>query len=146
MQAQVRPLPRFCLARRGLVLCTILFLCSGCLVKRLARPQIAGYVYDAETGQPLSGCSVGETTTDANGYFELPRRCSYELTWVGLEAPPLMLSEYVEMPGYEIVNLLYFAQFGGSSCSGTAPWGIEPIRLSRQVGDFPRELEIQPKP
>ena len=136
---------------RGLVLglVAVYFVSSGCVVKRLGRPQLTGYVYDAETGLPLAGCSVGEVQTDADGYFELPRRCYREMTFVGREAPPLMVSELVEMTGYETVHITGFSTFGGSNCSDGSDLEIEPIYLGRSVADgrgaeaeSPREVDL----
>jgi len=38
------------------------FLLTGCIVSRTARPCMSGRVIDARTGQPISGCLIGDVT------------------------------------------------------------------------------------
>lgn len=50
-----------------LIFCCCLF--SGC-ISRLSRPEITGTVLNYQNN-PVAGCKVGKTITDANGKFHL---------------------------------------------------------------------------
>ncbi|MGI9335345.1 MAG: hypothetical protein ACR2RL_19535, partial [Gammaproteobacteria bacterium] len=91
---------------------------------------LTGYVYDAATKLPLEGCRVGETQTDATGYFELEERRYREVALVGMEAPPLLVRETVSKAGYEVFVIEGFNPYGGGSSKGTH-WKIDPIYLQR---------------
>jgi hypothetical protein len=109
-----------------------LILSQGCLVSRLERPRITGQVLDAETGLPLEGCRVGETTTDAGGYFELEEKRYRQFTWIGMEAPPVIIQEEVSKEGYETYHIDEFLLYGGGQGEG-AHWALEPILLHKKA-------------
>ena len=116
---------------------TAVFLVSLCMLwgcggtHRIIRPQMSGFVYDAETGNPLRGCQVGEVTTDAKGYFMLPLKTAPKTSFEGSNAHPLLISEFVVFQGYEMVRLYSFKTWGVSRASD--PLEINPILL-RKLG------------
>jgi hypothetical protein len=106
----------------------------GCgLVDRVTRPELSGFVYDAETGNPLRGCQVGEVRTDASGYFMLPRKTSPKTSFAGGKAPPLLVSEFVVVPGYEMIRLYSLRPWGVSGLS--SHWEVKPIFLRKLDGE-----------
>ena len=116
---------------------TAVFLASLCMLwgcggtHRIIRPQMSGFVYDAETGNPLRGCQVGEVTTDAKGYFMLPLKTAPKKSFEGSKPHPLLISEFVVFQGYEMVRLYSFKTWGVSRASD--PLEINPILL-RKLG------------
>ena len=52
-----------------IMLCLALTAC----ISRLSRPQMIGTVVNP-AGQPLVGVKIGETVSDAQGYFSLKER------------------------------------------------------------------------
>ena len=121
------------LPRTAMFLATLgmLWGCGG--THRIIRPELSGFVYDAETGHPLRGCQVGEVTTDAKGHFMLPRKTSPKTSHSGSNPPPLVISEFVIFQGYEMVRLYSFKPWGVSELS--SPWEVEPILLRKLEGD-----------
>ena len=112
----------------------ILSVLCGCLgTHRISRPELSGFVYDAETGKPLRGCKVGEASTDAKGYFRLPRKTSPKTSFEGSKPRPLVVSEFVIFQGYEMVRLYSFKPWGVSGLS--SPWEVKPIFLRRLKSD-----------
>ena len=108
----------------------ILSVLCGCVgTHRISRPELSGFVYDAETGKPLRGCKVGEASTDATGYFRLPRKTSPKTSFEGSKPRPLVVSEFVIFQGYEMVRLYSFKPWGVSGLS--SPWEVNPIFLRR---------------
>jgi hypothetical protein len=108
----------------------ILSVLCGCLgTHRISRPELSGFVYDAETGKPLRGCKVGEASTDAKGYFRLPRKTSPKTSFEGSKPRPLVVSEFVIFQGYEMVRLYSFKPWGVSGLS--SPLEVNPIFLRR---------------
>ena len=108
----------------------ILSVLCGCLgTHRISRPELSGFVYDAETGKPLRGCKVGEASTDAKGYFRLPRKTSPKTSFEGSKPRPLVVSEFVIFQGYEMVRLYSFKPWGASALS--SPLEVNPIFLRR---------------
>lgn len=102
----------------------------GCtVVKRSSQPKLVGFIYDAKTKQPLGGCQVGDILTDEKGYYEIPSKCYYEITFMAWEAPPLRVSLFVKKPGYEVVLLEGYNSFGGANCP--VSWSAKPIFLKR---------------
>jgi len=115
---------------RTAVFLAILSVLSGCVgTHRISRPELSGFVYDAETGKPLRGCKVGEASTDAKGYFRLPRKTSPKTSFEGSKPRPLVVSEFVIFQGYEMVRLYSFKPWGVSGLS--SPWEVNPIFLRR---------------
>ena len=116
---------------------TAVFLVSLCMLwgcgatHRIIRPQMSGFVYDAETGNPLRGCQVGEVTTDAKGYFMLPLKTAPKTSFEGSKPHPLLISEFVILQGYEMVRLYSFKPWGVSGLS--SPLEMNPILL-RKLG------------
>ena len=112
----------------------------GCgATSRIIRPELSGFVYDAEPGKPLRGCQVGETSTDERGYFMLPRK-SYPKTSFSMGGnPPFLISEYVVFPGYEMVRLHSFRPWGVSRLS--SHWELKPIFLRKLDGDDKTETD-----
>jgi hypothetical protein len=104
----------------------------GCVgTHRISRPELSGFVYDAETGKPLRGCKVGEVSTDAKGYFRLPRKTSPKTSFEGSKPHPLLVSEFVVFQGYEMVRLF-----------GLRPWGVSGLSSHREVKPiFLRKLD-----
>ncbi|MFH6991272.1 hypothetical protein [Flavobacterium sp. FlaQc-48] len=104
--------------------CTIVFVIAiaftfqSCLVSRCKRPQIVGYIYDSITRMPIENCKVGENLTDAKGYFELKELRYSQFTFVGYEAPPLMVNELISKEGYEKKSIALFNPFGGGNRKG----------------------------
>ena len=115
---------------RTAVFLAILSVLCGCVgTHRISRPELSGFVYDAETGKPLRGCKVGEASTDAKGYFRLPRKTSPKTSFEGSKPRPLVVSEFVIFQGYEMVRLYSFKPWGVSGLS--SPWEVNPIFLRR---------------
>ena len=108
----------------------ILSVLCGCVgTHRISRPELSGFVYDAETGKPLRGCKVGEASTDAKGYFRLPRKTAPKTSFEGSKPHPLVVSEFVIFQGYEMVRLYSFKPWGVSGLS--SPLEVNPIFLRR---------------
>jgi hypothetical protein len=101
-----------------ILIATIIFTCQSCLVSRCKRPQIIGYVYDSITKKPIENCKVGENTTDAKGYFQLKELRYSEFTFMGYEAPPLMVNETIYKEGYQKKSIALFTPFGGGIRKG----------------------------
>lgn len=97
---------------------TITFVCQSCLVSRCKRPQITGYIYDSITRKPIENCKVGENLTDIKGYFQLKELRYSEFTFVGYEAPPLMVNEAIYKEGYEKKSIELSNPFGGGIRKG----------------------------
>ena len=125
---------------RTAVLLTLLCALFGCeTTERVIRPQLSGFVYDAENGNPLPGCQVGETRTDAKGYFMLPLKTSTDDSFEGTKPHPLVVSEFILCQGYEMVRLFSFKPWGVSGRSKS--WEVQPIFLRRLDGDEKPEAE-----
>ncbi|PWS29666.1 hypothetical protein [Pedobacter paludis] len=92
---------------------------SSC-VSRLERPALSGFIVD-ENKKPIAGCKVGETVTAADGSFHL-KEIRYRKFFIPemfmLEAPPVMVSETIEKPGYQKSELKLFQTFGGGQKKG----------------------------
>lgn len=97
---------------------TFAMLFQSCLVSRCKRPQIVGYVYDSISRQPIANCNVGENKTGANGYFELKELRYSQLTFLGFEAPLLMVNEVITKEGYEKKFIALFNPHGGGHKRG----------------------------
>ncbi len=125
---------------RTAVLLTLLCALFGCkTTERVIRPQLSGFVYDARNGNPLPGCQVGETRTDAKGYFMLPLKTSTDDSFEGTKPHPLVVSEFILCQGYEMVRLFSFKPWGVSGRSKS--WDVQPIFLRRLDGDEKPEAE-----
>ncbi len=125
---------------RTAVLLTLLCALFGCkTTERVIRPQLSGFVYDARNGNPLPGCQVGETRTDAKGYFMLPLKTSTDDSFEGTKPHPLVVSEFILCQGYEMVRLFSFKPWGVSGRSKS--WEVQPIFLRRLDGDEKPEAE-----
>ena len=96
----------------------ISFSLQSCLVNRCKRPQITGYIYDAETKQPIQNCTVGETLSQTNGYFSLAEKRYRQFTFFGFEAPTLAVNEAIKKEGYESQNIQFIQPFGGGMKKG----------------------------
>lgn len=107
---------------RQLILFAFLILISislqSCLVSRCERPQIVGYIYDAESKQPISNCKIGETLSENNGYFALNEKRYRQFTFFGFEAPPVLVNELIEKEGYESQSIQLMNRFGGGARKG----------------------------
>lgn len=101
-----------------IVLITIALVCQSCLVSRCKRPQITGYIYDSITRKPIENCKVGETLTNTKGYFQLKELRYSQFTFMGHEAPPLMVNEPITKEGYEKKSIALFNPFGGGIRKG----------------------------
>lgn len=97
----------------------IAFICQSCLVSRCKRPQIVGYIYDSITRQPIANCKVGENLTDAKGYFQLKEQRYSQFTFIGYEAPPILVNEAIYKEDYEKKAIQLFNRFGGGNRKGT---------------------------
>ncbi|OXA88301.1 peptidase associated/transthyretin-like domain-containing protein [Flavobacterium hercynium] len=107
--------------RKLLILTAILtftMLFQSCLVSRCKRPQIVGYIYDSITRQPITNCNVGENLTDQKGYFELKELRYSQFTFIGYEAPTLLVNEAVQKEGYETKSISLFNPHGGGHKKG----------------------------
>ncbi len=125
---------------RTAVLLTLLCALFGCkTTERVIRPQLSGFVYDARNGNPLPGCQVGETRTDAKGYFMLPLKTSTDDSFEGTKPHPLVVSEFILCQGYEMVRLFSFKPWGVSGRSKS--WEVQPIFLRKLDGDEKPEAE-----
>ena|SRR6218665_648885 len=91
---------------------------QSCLVSRCKRPQIIGYIYDSETKKPVDNCKVGETVSQSNGYFSLKEKRYHQLTFLGFEAPNLMINEPINKEGYESQQIQFMQPFGGGLKKG----------------------------
>ncbi|WP_281233621.1 hypothetical protein [Flavobacterium gelatinilyticum] len=104
-----------------LSLVIIVFICftlQSCLASRCERPQIVGYIYDADSKQPIENCKVGETVSRNNGYFSLDEKRYRQLTFFGFEAPPLSVNEKIEKEGYQPQNIQFINMHGGGIRKG----------------------------
>jgi hypothetical protein len=119
--------------RTAVFLAILSALCGCGGTHRISRPELRGFVYDAETGKPLRGCQVGEVNTDAKGYFMLPRKTSPKTSFEGSNPPPLLISEFVIFQGYEMVRLYSFKPWGASALS--SPLEMNPILLRKLDGE-----------
>ena len=104
---------------------------QSCWVSRCARPRMYGYVMTAGNKTPLANCIVGESRTDAKGYFELPEKRYHELVAIGGEAPPLYVRETVSKTGYESQTISFFNQYGGSHGKG-AVYNADTLFLKKR--------------
>ncbi|QGK74117.1 hypothetical protein [Flavobacterium sp. SLB02] len=117
-------------------ICTLIFLitialvCQSCLVSRCKRPQIMGYIYDSISRKPIENCKVGENLTDTKGHFQLKELRYSEFTFVGYEAPLLMVNEAIIKEGYENKSIQLFNPFGGGIRKG-AVHNCDTIFLKR---------------
>lgn len=102
-----------------LLLIILAFICQSCLVNRCKRPQIVGYIYDSISRKPIENCKVGENLTDANGYFQLKELRYSQFTFVGYEAPPLLVNELISKEGYDKKHIELFNPFGGGIRKGS---------------------------
>lgn len=94
------------------------FSLQSCLVNRCKRPQITGYIYDADSKTPIENCKVGEVFSQANGYFSLNEKRYRQLTFFGFEAPILSVDESVIKENYESQNIQFIQPFGGGMKKG----------------------------
>lgn len=101
-----------------IIVINVAFFCQSCLVTRCKRPQIVGYVYDSITRKPIENCSVGESLTNTKGYFQLKELRYSEFTFMGYEAPPLMVNEPISKEGYKNKSIELFNPFGGGQKKG----------------------------
>ncbi|MBF7091655.1 hypothetical protein IUY40_08890 [Flavobacterium sp. ALJ2] len=106
------------------------FLFQSCLVSRCQRPQITGYIYDESTNTPIENCKVGESLTNTMGYFSLKEIRYSQFTFVGYEAPPLLVNEAVYKEGYEKKSIDLHNPFGGGMRKG-AVYNTDTIYLKR---------------
>ena len=115
-----------------LVFIVLVILPFSCIT-RLQRPKITGKVLDYENN-PISGCKIGESMTDKNGFFTLPAITykAFFLTEIfQMEAPPLMVYETVKKNGYEDGNIEMFHKYGGGLSKETI-WDIGIIYLKKK--------------
>lgn len=91
----------------------ISYIFSGCIVNRLERPEIEGYVFDYQTNLPIADCKIEDTKTNQTGYFSLPAKTYHEFVFPGKEAPPIAFKLFFEHRNYKTDSLQYFSQFGG---------------------------------
>lgn len=96
-----------------LILALISFSLQSCLVSRCKRPQIVGYIYDADSKQPIQDCKVGEVFSQNNGYFSLDEKRYLQFTFWGFEAPALSVNETVEKECYKSQKIQFINKFGG---------------------------------
>jgi hypothetical protein len=113
-----------------MLLTLVAFLLQSCLVNRCKRPQITGYIYDAETKQPIEKCNVGETLTQNNGYFSLDEKRYRQFTFFGYEAPMLVINEPVKKEGYESQNIEFMQPHGGGMKKG-ALYNVDTLYLKK---------------
>ncbi|WDF65579.1 hypothetical protein [Flavobacterium sp. KACC 22763] len=100
------------------LLILVSFSLQSCLVSRCERPQITGYIYDAETKLPIANCKVGEVLSQSNGYFSLKEKRYHQFTFLGFEAPTLAVNEIVEKENYVSQNIQFMQPFGGGMKKG----------------------------
>ncbi|WP_294961851.1 hypothetical protein [uncultured Flavobacterium sp.] len=101
-----------------ILLTFVSFSLQSCLVNRCKRPQITGYIYDAETKQPIGNCTVGETLSLSNGYFSLKEKRYRQFTFFCFEAPTLSVNEPIQKEGYETESIRFMQPFGGGMKKG----------------------------
>ncbi|WP_433830543.1 hypothetical protein [Flavobacterium anhuiense] len=101
-----------------ILLVFVSFFLQSCLVNRCKRPQITGYIYDAETKLPIENCKVGETLSQSNGYFSLEEKRYRQFTFFRFEAPNLAVNEAIDKEGYESQNIQFIQPFGGGMKKG----------------------------
>ncbi|KAF2330837.1 hypothetical protein [Flavobacterium nitrogenifigens] len=100
------------------LLILVSFSLQSCLVSRCERPQITGYIYDAETKRSIENCKVGETFTQSNGYFSLKEKRYRQFTFFGFEAPTLAVNEAIEKENYQSKSIKFMQPFGGGMKKG----------------------------
>ncbi|MBS7253943.1 hypothetical protein [Flavobacterium branchiicola] len=96
----------------------ISFSLQSCLVSRCKRPQIVGYIYDADSKMPIENCKVGEVLSQQNGYFLLTEKRYHQFTFFGYEAPPLSVFEVIEKEGYQSQQIQLMNTYGGGTKKG----------------------------
>ncbi len=104
---------------------------QSCLISRISRPILTGYVYDSSNNQPIDSCLVGEVFTNLEGHYQLEEKRYKEFIVLGTEAPPVMINEIVEKEGYESSIIEGFSKYGGASRKGTH-WKMDTIFLKRK--------------
>lgn len=114
-----------------ILILTLSVVLQACLVSRLRRPQLTGYIFDIESRQPIEGCKVGESLTDSTGYYKLKEKRYLQITWIGMEAPPLLVREVVEKKGYMKDTIKGFNKYGGGMRKG-AHWKMDTVFLERR--------------
>ncbi|WP_159090618.1 hypothetical protein [Aquimarina aquimarini] len=114
--------------RRVFFLIGIMLLMQSCLVSRLSRPKLTGYIYAKDSKQPIEKCKVGESYTDAWGYYELSEKRYREITFIGNEAPPVFVQELIFKKGYVTDTIKAFNRYGGAARKNTH-WKIDTIFL-----------------
>lgn len=124
--------------RSILFILLISFSLQSCLVSRCKRPQIVGYIYDADSGQPIENCKVGEVLSQNNGYFSLTEKRYHQFTFFGYEAPPLSVFEVIQKEGYESQHIQLMSLFGGGAKKG-ALHNADTLYLKR----MPVKIEIK---
>ncbi|WP_316805013.1 hypothetical protein [Pedobacter nototheniae] len=111
------------------LVCVCLF--SGC-ISRLSRPAISGTILDYQHN-PVAGCKVGETVTDAKGKFYL-KEIRYSKFFIPeifyMEAPPLHYMEEIKKEGFLSYKIQAFSTFGGGQQKG-ATANIDTIYIKR---------------
>ncbi|WP_103863642.1 hypothetical protein [Aquimarina sp. I32.4] len=114
--------------KRVLFLIGITMLMQSCLVSRLSRPKLTGYIYTKNSNEPIEKCKVGESYTDARGYYELSKKRYREVTFIGYEAPPVFVRELVLKNGYITDTIKAFNKYGGAARKNTH-WKMDTIFL-----------------
>ena len=120
---------------KSLVLISLGISSQSCLVSRTACPNLSGYVYDANSKRPLEGCKVSsgieghqDTLTDAQGYFRLPEKRYMEVSWIGMEAPPLRAAVSIRKDGYKMETIDLISSHGGGLSKGSH-WVLDKVYL-----------------
>lgn len=90
-----------------------------------------GYIFDESTKLPIENCNVGETSTNGSGYFNLKEKRYRQFTFVGYEAPPLMVNEAVYKEGYQREYINLHNPFGGGMRKG-AIYNMDTIYLKKK--------------
>ncbi|MFC2096371.1 hypothetical protein ACFLQ3_01570 [Bacteroidota bacterium] len=121
--------------KRVIFMLGISVLLQACIVSRVSRPKLTGYVVNIESKNPIFGCNVGESITDSMGYYELKEKRYLDITWIGMEAPPLLVQELVEKEEYIIDTIQGFNRYGGGMRKG-AHWEMDTIFLKKKTMNF----------
>ncbi len=116
--------------KRFFLIVGVLTLIQSCIVTRLGRPKLTGYIYDNINKLPIDSCKVGERYTNSEGYYELKEKRYLDLTFIGMEAPPLFIQEVIVKKGFISDTIKRFSTFGGAARRGTH-WKIDTVFLER---------------
>lgn len=90
-----------------------IFIQSACLVSRLSRPRITGYIFDYDTKLPISGCIIGHTFTDSSFNNTSEKHGSMDIKTSSLDCNDKLIKilTYTNHSGYYELNEMRYLEF-----------------------------------